>query len=53
MLPGKDRPAEIESVLVGHPAVAEAGVIGVPDKLKGQAAVCFVVLRQSESRRKN
>ncbi|MEC1473404.1 AMP-binding protein [Bacillus haynesii] len=41
-------PAEIESVLVGHPAVAEAGVIGVPDKLKGQAAVCFVVLRQSE-----
>lgn len=41
-------PAEIESVLVGHPAVAEAGVIGVPDKLKGQAAVCFVVLTQSE-----
>ncbi|MCY9420734.1 AMP-binding protein, partial [Bacillus paralicheniformis] len=41
-------PAEIESVLVGHPAVAEAGVIGVPDQLKGQAAVCFVVLTQSE-----
>lgn len=28
--------------------MAEAGVIGVPDKLKGQVAVCFVVLRQSE-----
>ncbi len=38
-------PAEIESVLVEHPAVVEAGVIGVPDELKGQAAVAFVVLR--------
>jgi acetyl-CoA synthetase len=38
-------PAEIESVLVEHPAVSEAGVIGVPDELKGQAAVAFVVLK--------
>jgi acetyl-CoA synthetase len=38
-------PAEVESVLVGHPAVAEAGVIGVPHAIKGEAAVCFVVLR--------
>ena len=38
-------PAEIESVLVGHPAVLEAGVIGVPDELKGQSVVAFVVLR--------
>ncbi len=38
-------PAEIESVLVEHPAVVEAGVIGVPDELKGQSAVAFVVLR--------
>lgn len=38
-------PAEIESVLVEHPAVLEAGVIGVPDELKGQSAVAFVVLR--------
>lgn len=38
-------PAEIESVLVEHPDVVEAGVVGVPDELKGQAAVAFVVLR--------
>jgi acetyl-CoA synthetase len=38
-------PAEVESVLVGHEAVAEAGVIGVPHEIKGEAVVCFVVLR--------
>jgi acetyl-CoA synthetase len=38
-------PAEVESVLVGHDAVAEAGVIGVPHEVKGEAVVCFVVLK--------
>jgi acetyl-CoA synthetase len=38
-------PAEVESVLVGHPAVAEAAVIGVPHEIKGEAIVCFAVLR--------
>jgi acetyl-CoA synthetase len=38
-------PAEVESVLVEHPAVVEAAAIGVPDQLKGQALVCFCVLR--------
>jgi acetyl-CoA synthetase len=38
-------PAEVESVLVGHPAVAEAAAVGVPDELKGQAIVAFVVLQ--------
>ncbi|HID53852.1 MAG TPA: AMP-dependent synthetase, partial [Anaerolineae bacterium] len=37
-------PAEIESVLVNHEAVAEAAAIGVPDKLKGSVVVCFCVL---------
>jgi acetyl-CoA synthetase len=38
-------PAEVESVLVANPAVAESAAIGVPDELKGEALVCFVVLR--------
>jgi acetyl-CoA synthetase len=38
-------PAEVESVLVEHPAVNEAAAIGIPDELKGQALVCFCVLR--------
>src|SRR4029453_11745384 len=35
--------------LVGHPAVAEAGVIGVPHAIKGEAVVCFVVLRPDQA----
>lgn len=38
-------PAEIESVLVDHPCVLEAGTVGIPDDIKGEAAVCFVVLK--------
>jgi acetyl-CoA synthetase len=42
-------PAEVESVLVDDPAVLEAAAIGVPDEMKGQALVCFCVLRQSHA----
>jgi acetyl-CoA synthetase len=42
-------PAEVESVLVDHPAVIEAAAIGVPDELKGQALVCFCVLRSADA----
>jgi acetyl-CoA synthetase len=42
-------PAEIESVLVGHPAVSEAAAIGVPDVLKGEAVVCFCVLNPGQT----
>ncbi|WP_019123004.1 AMP-binding protein [Brevibacillus massiliensis] len=41
-------PAEIELILVDHPAVMEAGVIGVPDELKGEVPVCFVVLNEGQ-----
>ncbi|MCK4692492.1 MAG: AMP-binding protein [Anaerolineales bacterium] len=38
-------PAEVESALVSHSAVAEAAAIGVPDEIKGEAVVAFVVLQ--------
>jgi len=38
-------PAEVESALVGHPAVTEAAAIGIPDEVKGQAVVAFAVLQ--------
>ncbi len=37
-------PAEVESVLVNHPAVSEAAAIGVPHEIKGSEVVCFCVL---------
>ena len=37
-------PAEVESLLVAHPLVTEAAVIGVPDEVKGTAMVAFVVM---------
>jgi acetyl-CoA synthetase len=39
-------PAELEAVAVRHPAVIEAAAIGVPDELKGEAAVLLVVTRR-------
>ncbi len=42
-------PAEVESALVGHPAVAEAAAVGVPHDVKGEAIVCFVTLRSAAS----
>ena len=41
-------PAEIESVLVGHPAVSEAAAIGVPDAVRGEAVICFCVLKPGQ-----
>jgi long-chain acyl-CoA synthetase len=39
-------PREIEQVLARHPAVAEAAVIGVPDRSRGEVPMAFVVLRE-------
>jgi acetyl-CoA synthetase len=36
-------PAEVESVLVGHPGVVEAAVVGVPHAVKGETVWCFCV----------
>lgn len=38
-------PFEVESALVEHPAVVEAGVIGKPDELRGEIIKAFVVLK--------
>jgi acetyl-CoA synthetase len=38
---------EVESSLVGHPAVAEAAVVGASDPTTGQGIVAFVILRES------
>ncbi|MDA8316344.1 MAG: acetate--CoA ligase [Actinomycetota bacterium] len=37
-------PFEVESVLMEHPAVAEAGVIGIPDPMAGEIVKAFVSL---------
>lgn len=39
-------PFEVESKLVEHPAVAEAGVIGKPDPLRGEVIKAFISLRE-------
>nr|WP_298404059.1 o-succinylbenzoate--CoA ligase [uncultured Chloroflexus sp.] len=39
-------PAEVEAALLAHPAIAEAGVVGLPDPEWGQQPVAAVVLRQ-------
>ena len=38
-------PFEVESVLMEHPSVAEAGVIGVPDPVVGETVRAFVELK--------
>ena len=40
-------PFEVESALVEHPGVIEAGVIGKPDPLRGEIIKAFVVLDKS------
>ncbi len=39
-------PREIESVLLEHPAVSEAAVIGVRDALRGELPVAFAILKE-------
>ncbi|MCJ2531516.1 MAG: AMP-binding protein [Candidatus Thermoplasmatota archaeon] len=41
-------PSEVEGALISHPAVLEAAVIGVPDPLKGEALVAFVVVADGQ-----
>ena len=36
---------ELEATMIGHPDVSEAAIIGVPDPVKGEVPVAFVILR--------
>jgi 2-aminobenzoate-CoA ligase len=38
----------VEEAIEKHPAVAEAGVVGVPDPEKGQITKAFVVLKEGQ-----
>jgi acetyl-CoA synthetase len=42
-------PFEVESALLSHPAVAEAGAIGIPDPVAGDVVKVFVSLRPGYS----
>jgi|TARA_Y100000310_G_scaffold333229_1_gene410352 fatty-acyl-CoA synthase len=42
-------PAEVESILVGHEAIAEVAVIGVPDEKWGEAVTAIAALHEGKS----
>jgi len=41
-------PSIVEGVLVRHPVVKEAAVVGVPDRIRGQAVTAYVVLEADQ-----
>jgi long-chain acyl-CoA synthetase len=41
-------PREVEEALFEHPRVAEAAVVGEPDKLRGEVVVAYVALKEGE-----
>ena len=42
-------PTEVENVIVGHPAVADVAVFGVPDERKGEVPVAAILLKPGHS----
>jgi long-chain acyl-CoA synthetase len=41
-------PREVEEVIASHPAVAEVGVAGIPDSLRGEVVKAWVVLQEGQ-----
>lgn len=41
--------SEIENILMGHPKIAEAAVIGVPDSIRDKAVKAFILVKESQS----
>jgi len=42
-------PREVEEALYGHPQIRDAAVIGVPDPLRGETLVAYVVAKEGET----
>jgi acyl-CoA synthetase (AMP-forming)/AMP-acid ligase II len=42
-------PAEIEGIMLGHPAINQVAIVGVPDHRMGEVGMAFVVLRPGMS----
>jgi acyl-CoA synthetase (AMP-forming)/AMP-acid ligase II len=42
-------PAEVEAVLLEHPAVRDCGVVGKPDDAAGEVPIAFIVARDGET----
>jgi acetyl-CoA synthetase len=45
--------AELESCIVSHPDVAESATCGIPDEIKGEVIIAFVVLKQGAANDSN
>jgi len=41
-------PSDIEAVLSSHPKVAEVGVVGVPDEIRGENVRAYISLKAGE-----
>ncbi|MBV9177682.1 MAG: AMP-binding protein [Nitrososphaeraceae archaeon] len=41
-------PAEVEAAITSHPAIAEVAVIGIPDKIKGEAIAIYATLKTKQ-----
>ena len=46
-------PAELEAVLLSHPMVADAGVVGIPDAASGELPAAWVVKKSGANLTEN